>query len=145
MSNQRLMSKRISIELKEGYWPHFVPGFFERYGMDSLFVRAAADCLTARHVKILIKAERISPNTRPRQRGSSEAMNALDALFQKMRADGAADDVLHILREATGVKPAGVLEAEVDRLYGRGTFNGWLALFEHGLFEKATALLRRDG
>ncbi len=138
------MSKYISIELKEGYWPHFVPEFFERYGADSLFVRAAADCLTARHVKILIKAERISPNSRPRQRGSCEAISALETLLQRMRADGAADDVLHILRESTGTMPACALEAEVDRLYGRGTFNGWLALFEHRKFDKAAALLQRD-
>ncbi len=138
------MGKHIAIELKEGYWPHFVPTFFEHYGADSLFVRAAADCLTARHVKILIKAERISPNSKPRQRGSTEAMIALDALLQKIRNDGATDDILHVLRESTGAMPPCALEAEVDRLYGRGTFNGWIALFEHEKFEKAAILLRRD-
>ncbi|HXS67561.1 MAG TPA: hypothetical protein VN761_01885 [Candidatus Polarisedimenticolia bacterium] len=137
------MGRHISIDLREGYWPHFAPEFFARYGDDSLFVRAVADCLTARHVNILIKAQRISPNTQPRRRGLPSAKESLDALFSKMRSDGAVDDVLHVLRESTGVKSPCVLEGEVDSLYGPGTFDRWLNHFERREFATAASLLHR--
>ncbi len=135
------MAEKIRINLEEGYWPHFVPAFFARYGADSLFVRSVADYLTARHVKVLIKAGRISPNTRPLQLGTTEATNSLETLLGKMKTDGATDHLLHILRESTGVREPGVLEAEVDLLYGCGAFNRWLAQFELREFDKAMRVL----
>jgi hypothetical protein len=135
------MAEKIWINLEEGYWPHFVPAFFARYGADSLFVRSVADCLTARHVRLLIKAGRISPNTRPLQRGTTEATESLEALLGKMKTDGAAEDLLHILRESTGVREPGVLQAEVDLLYGCGAFSRWLALFELHDFNQAAGVL----
>jgi hypothetical protein len=135
------MAEIIRINLEEGYWPHFVPAFFARYGADSLFVRSVADCLTARHVKVLKRAARISPNTRPLQLGTIEATNSLEALLDKMKADGAAEHLLHILRKSTGVNDPGPLEAEVDLLYGSGAFNRWLALFELHEFDQAATVL----
>jgi hypothetical protein len=136
------MAEKIPIDLKEGYWPHFVPAFFARYGADSLFVRSVADSLTARHVRVLIKAGRISPNTRPLQRGTTEALESLEKLLSKMRADGAAEDLRHILRESMGTREPGVLQAEVDLLYGSGAFSRWPALFELHDFNQAAGVLR---
>jgi hypothetical protein len=133
--------QRIPIDLNEGYWPHFKAGFFARYGLDSLFVRSVADSLTARHVKVLIKANRISPNTKPLQIGSKEALKALEFLLDRIRADGAVEDILHILRESTGVREPIVLDAEVDGLYGQGVFARWLSLFEQCKFDEAGNLL----
>ena len=131
----------IPINLKEGYWPHFKTGFFARYGVDSLFVRSVADCLTDRHVWVLIKAGRISPNTKPLQIGSKEALKALEFLLERMKTDGAVEQVRHILRESMGVREPIVLEAEVDGLYGHGVFAHWLSLFEQRKFDEAGNLL----
>jgi hypothetical protein len=136
------MAERIAIDLEEGYRPHFVAAFLVRYGASSLFVRAAADCLTARHVVVLMKAGRLGADAEPRRIGSRAALASLEFLLGRMKADGAAENMLHILREATGVKEPGVLEAEVDQLYGQGAFIAWLALFEQRQFNLAAARLR---
>ena len=133
--------QNIPIDLEEGYWPHFKAQFFARYGVDSLFVRSVADSLTARHVKVLIKAGRISPNTKPLQIGSKEALKALEFLLERTKADGAIEQVRHILRESMGVREPIVLEAEVDNLYGHGVFARWLSLFERRKFDEAGNLL----
>jgi hypothetical protein len=72
----------------------------------------------------------------------TDATNALEALLHKTRADGAKEDLQHILRESTGVKEPGVLKVEVDRLYGLGAFERWLALFELHKFEEAAKVLQ---
>jgi hypothetical protein len=134
------MAEKIPINLKTGYRPHFVPAFLERYGVDSMFVRAAADCLTARHVKVLIKAQRISPNIQPLQLGIADATKSIETLLKKMAAGGTEKPVLYLLWESMGVKPPGILEAEVDRLFGAGAFTRWLTLFELRKFDEAANL-----
>jgi len=136
------MAEPLCINLGEGYWPHFVDAFFARYGADSRFVRSVADCLTARHVNVLVKAGRIDAGTQTVRIGTEEAQESLEALLKQIKEDGAVDHVLHVLRESTGVKAPGVLEAEVDSLYGRGAFSRWLAFFELGKFELAAGVLR---
>lgn len=136
------MAATISIDLDEGYWPHIVEKFFDRYGAESLFVRSVADCLTARHVRVLIKAGKIEASEQPVQVGDRETLEALEALLERLKADGAKEHLLHILRESMGVKEPGVLEAEVDGLYGRGAFSRWLVLFEFRKFDEASEVLR---
>jgi hypothetical protein len=132
----------LQIDPEHGFYPHFADEFKKEYGFESIFVFAVADVLTARFIKVLIKAGRISPNTQPRQLGSSDPAKTLEKLILKLQVKKpSSKEILPLLQEATGRVPLGTFSQEVNSLLGDWTFEKWLYLLQDNAFGKASELI----
>lgn len=139
------MSERpiLKIDPKSGFYPHFTDEFKKKYGSKSFFVLAVADVLTARFIKVLIKAGRIGPNTKPRQLGSPEAVQTMEKLISILQAKKpSSEGILPLLREATGVTSLGTFSQEVNTILDDWIFEKWLCFFQESAFDKATELVK---
>jgi hypothetical protein len=135
----------IEIDLAAGYRPHFKPGFTGRYGAQSPFVNAAADCLTARHVRLLIRHGALPEDTAPLQLGSTAARESLEALLDCLQAQGLANPVVILLQSAFGSADAAAFENQAAPLLGAQQFATWLAELQRGDTGNADMLLRQLG
>lgn len=132
----------LQIDPKHGFHPHFAAEFKKEYGSKSVFVLAVADVLTGRFIGVLIKAGRISPNTKSLQLGSSEGIEALEKLISILQArKPSSKEILPLLQEATGRASLGAFSKEVNSLLGDWTFEKWLCLFQDKVFDKAMELV----
>jgi hypothetical protein len=132
----------LQVDPEHGFYPHFTDEFRKEYGAESVFVFAVADVLTARFIKVLIKAGRVSPNTKPRQLGSLEAVEMLEKLILILEAKKpSSKEILPLLQEATGRASLGTFSKEVNSLLGDWIFEKWLCLFQDNAFGKAAELV----
>jgi len=132
----------LQIDPEHGFHPHFTVEFKKEYGSESIFTFAAADVLTARFTGVLIKAGRISPNAKPRQLGSPEAVETLEKLISILKAKKpSSNEILPLLQESTGRASLGTFSKEVNSLLGDWTFEKWLYLFQDKTFGKAAELV----
>jgi hypothetical protein len=130
------------IDPKYGFYPHFTAEFKTEYGSKSVFVLAAADVLTARFTRVLIKAGRVGSNTKSRQLGSSEAVKTLEKLISLLQArKPSSKEILTLLQEATGRAPLETFSREVNGLLGDWTFERWLCYFQDKAFDQANELV----
>ena len=133
----------LKIDPKHGFCPHFTAEFKKEYGSESIFVFAVADVLTARFIGVLIKAGRIGPNTKPRQLGSSEAVETLEKLISILQAKKPlSKEILPLLQEATGKASLGTFSKEVNSVLGDWIFEKWFCFFKESAFDKATELVK---
>jgi hypothetical protein len=140
MSNKP--NELLQIDPVHGFYPHFTDEFKKEYGSESIFVFAVADVLTARFIGVLIKAGRISPNTKPRQLGGHGAVETLEGLISILQAKKISwEEILPLLQEATGRRPLGTFSQEVNNTLGDWTFEKWLCLFQDKAFDKAMELI----
>jgi len=131
----------IRIDLDEGYRPHFTERFVEAYGPNSLFTLAAADCLTERHVHVLVRAEKLTTDAVPLQLGPSEAFQSLVDLIKAMAARGAERSVILLMQSALGHADARQFEQLVDETLGVGVFDRWNGALENRDFGQAQLIL----
>ena len=132
----------LRIDPERGFYPHFTIGFKKEYGAKSVFVLAIADALTARFIRVLIKAGRIEPNTKPLQLGCREAVQTLEELISILqRKKPSSEGVLPVLREATGMTSLGEFLREINGVFGGGTFEEWLSFFQAKASDEAMNLL----
>jgi hypothetical protein len=143
--NNKKEIKPIHIDPEHGFYPHFTTEFNEAYGWESAFVFAAADALTGRFIKVLINAGRIDRDTIPLRLGNPAAVDALEELLTILRTkQPASEDIKYLLREATGVTPVGSFSKEIDSVFGSGTFEAWLSLFQAQDFRQALSMLKKS-
>jgi hypothetical protein len=142
------MSKKqkelLQIDPKHGFYPHFTAEFKKEYGSESIFVFAVADVFTARFIGILIKHDRVSPNTKPRQLGSPEAVETLEILISILKGKKpSSNEILPLLQESTGKVSLGTFSKEVNSVLGDWAFEKWLCLFQENAFGKAADLVEK--
>jgi hypothetical protein len=140
------MSKKpkelLQIDPAHGFYPHFTAEFKKEYGSESIFAFAVADVLTARFTGVLIKAGRISPNTKTRQLGNPEAVETLEKLISILQTKKpSSKEILPLLQEATGRVSLGTFSKEVNSLLGDWTFEKWFCFFQDKAFGRAAELV----
>ena len=109
---------------------------------DSVFVLAAADCLTARHVQILVRAERLPETTIPLQCGAAEASSALSQLLSSLSSREVEKPAVLLTLSALGHAECAAFERQVDSAFGQGTFTRWLGAMEQRNFALAVSTLK---
>lgn len=134
-------SGTVWIDPDEGYLPHFTSTFLDLYGEHSVFVTAAADCLSERHTDALIRAGRLPEDSKGLRRGSQEALDALIALMRAARVRGAEKLVVLLMQSAMGHRDADAFAAMVDDTFAKDIFERWREAIDRGDFSSATALI----
>jgi len=131
----------LKISTEEGYRPHFSREFERRYGPDSVFVLGVADCLTHRHVRIVSRAERITPELEALRLGPPGAREVIENLALALSHRGIEKPVVRLLQIATGRAEPELLETDIDSALGVETFTRWLTALEQRNYVAAAALL----
>ena len=139
--NEKTQPAVIKISAEEGYRPHFSPDFVQRYGSDSLFVLGVADCLTRRHMRIVTRAEQVSPEIEALRLGPAGACEAVESLVSALSDRSFEKPVVRLLQIATGRATPAALESDIDAALGFGTFARWLAALEHRDYVTAATAL----
>ena len=120
-----MSEQRVTMNVAEGFLPHFAPAYLSHYGATSEFVRAVSDLFTLAVAKMLEQAGQL-PNPSDVAQFSDD--QALQVLRELVRAVETVREPL--LQEAHGVAPLGAAAAAVDASLGEGIFRGWLAAFQ---------------
>jgi hypothetical protein len=120
-----MASGRFSVNVRDGFLPHFTPGYLDRYGPNSEFVRAVSDHLTLKLAIIMDRAGAIADLHDVVRISDDKAVRVLRDLIEKV--DTASDP---LFREALGTAPLGSFALEVDTMLGRGIFDAWLLAFQ---------------
>ena len=131
----------LKISTEEGYRPHFSEEFEQRYGPNSVFVLGVADCLTQRHVRIVSRAELITPELEALRLGPPGAREAVEYLASALSNRDIEKPIVRLLQIATSRAKPALLEADIDAALGVETFTRWLTALEHRNYSAARAVL----
>ena len=115
----------VTMNVGEGFLPHFAPEYLLHYGADSEFVRAVSDLFTLAVAKVLEQAGQLHA---PSDVALFSDDQALDALRELVRAVEAVRQPL--LQEAHGAAPLGASAVAIDAVLGKGAFQIWLVAFQ---------------
>jgi hypothetical protein len=120
-----MASSRLKVNVGDGFLPHFTPGYLDRYGPSSEFVRAVSDHLTLNLAAIMDRAgDLVDPHNVARFSDDKtvEVLRELIATVERMKRT--------LFQEAFGTAPLGATASVVDEVLGEGTFTVWLAAFQ---------------
>ena len=115
----------LSVNVTEGFLPHFAAEFLTHYGEESLFVTTVSDLFTIAVARALENSGQLHDPTSVARFSNDDALRSLRQLVH------VTDDVgLQLLQEAHSVAPLGSAGSLVDALLGEGVFRRWLTAFE---------------
>ena len=127
-------SNRISVNVGEGFLPHFSPVFLDRYG--PAFVHAASDHFTLRLAEVMNRAgELVNPSDIARF-SDDESVALLRGLM-----DSLGGSKKQVLSEACGTAPSGTIARVVTDCLGDGVFDAWLTAFRSRDSDQCGAIL----
>ncbi len=117
-----MASNRISVNVGEGFLPHFSPMFLDRYG--PAFVHATSDHFTLRLAEVMDRAGDLVNATDIARFSDDESVALLRALMNCL-----GDRKKELLSEACGTAPAGTIARVATECLGDGAFDAWLHAF----------------
>jgi len=132
-----MASKRLRIDPSEGFLPHFAPGFLDRYGPTSEFVRAVADHFTLRFVGIVESSGEYVDPKRVARHTDDVAVATLRDLLELTDKSW-----LDFYREALGTLPLGSAATNVDAAIGDAVFSTWLDAFQNREHQNCEEIIR---
>jgi len=129
----------------EGALSRFDPGFVDRYGRESCFVRALSDLWTIALAGLLLNHERRTTGRDYLELDCEELVlysddDAVDTLGALVDESEAVKRALY--REPFDFAAPGTIESSFDSVFGVGTFAAWLAAFELREFALCRQLAR---
>ena len=134
-------SETIQVNPDEGFGPHMADAFLSLYGENSVFVTATVDCLTRRFINVLIKADKLPPDSEPVQYGAVEMREALESFLQTLSARGSDRPSIALMRSAVGHEQPQTFQRMAAALLGSDLVDRWLRLLEQEDYAGASALL----
>ena len=114
-----------AVNVEEGFLPQFTEAFRDRYGPDSMFVRATADMFTIALSKLLSANGRLSEQTTIPVLATEAARESVARIVRTIWAERNL-----LLGEACGDAPIGSFASAVDERFGADTFSRWLSALE---------------
>jgi hypothetical protein len=120
-----MASSRLSVNVRDGFLPHFTPGYLDRYGPTSEFVRAVSDHLT---LNLAATMDRAGTLVNPLDVARFTDDKAVEVVRGLLRVDERLKRT--IFQEAFGTVLLGAVASSVDSALGEGAFGGWLVAFQ---------------
>lgn len=131
----------IPVDPDEGFGPHIVDSFLERYGEESVFVTATVDCLTYRFIQVLARAGKLPEEHHTPQYGAPAMREALEQLLSVLGSRGMDKPAIVLMRAAIGHEgPSSFLEA-ASMVLGTALVEDWLFKLEREDYVGAGSLL----
>ena len=120
-----MASSRLSVNVRDGFLPHFTPGYLDRYGPTSELVRAVSDHLT---LNLAATMDRAGTLVSPLDVARFTDDKAVEVVREMLKVEERLKRT--VFQEAFGTAPLGSMASSVDSVLGEGAFSSWLVAFQ---------------
>ncbi|MEL6447207.1 MAG: hypothetical protein AAFQ62_04590 [Pseudomonadota bacterium] len=127
-------SNRISVNVEDGFLPHFSPVFLDQYG--PVFVHAVSDHFTLKLAEIMNRAGDLVGASDVARFSDDESVELLRDLMGLL-----GERKKQVLSEACGSAPVGTISEVVTDRLGEGVFEAWLESFRSRSPSRCRAIL----